>query len=982
MSETTPAVILPDSVALPRPEHPRPDFQREPWINLNGRWRFTFDPQNLGEQQRWYRHTPPTRASTARATSWASVASGASISARAEDPFGTEIVVPFPWESHLSGVCRPDYKGAAWYQRTITVPDDWADADASSGPRHATGLPGVEDSQTSTTGLGAKVRWRRRPFLCFGAVDWSAKIWVNGRFVAEHAGGYTPFDLDISHYVRPGRSATLTVRVWDACDADTPLGKQTQNWYTHSGGIWQTVWLEGRAAAYLTHVHVTPDLEAGRATFRVGIARALEAEASEIAGPYRLRVASVDGAFPDVEQLIAEGRDEAEVEVAVPDPKPWSPESPHLYDCTVTLEGPEGNSDAVSTYFGLRSVARARWNENPFEYVLFNGEPVYLRGALDQAFHPEGLHTYPSDDAIRADIELAKELGLNMLRCHIKVNEPRYYYWADRLGLLVMYDLPSADIYTPISRAHWEQTFRDALRRDYGHPSIFAWILFNETWGLEEHQTPASWQWVRQMYDLAKTLDQTRLVEDNSACLYDHVKTDINTWHFYIGDYSRARSHVERVVEQTHEGSSFNYVSGRYQHVEGASEYVQGSEPFLNSEYAGLGASGGDKDISYSFKFLTTELRRHAKICGYVYTELSDIEWEHNGFVNYDRSKKGFGYDAFFPGMTVADLNGADFVGLDCAPCRTLDPGGVFSAPVFVSHWDPRPLDDARLCWRVTIVDRFGDTHVVEENERPVSPRRYDVIDAGVIEVTLPDRPCLATIAVWLEDGDGTIRARNYVNADVHEPEIKGEIAAPPAPERTERGWAVRLLPDEYTASSHPQPALGPSGSKFGMGGAGWVEYTVPLPENVNPSAVRGLRVLFEAGARTAGSRLGWRNRRHGVNHYPQTDEERTLPTDLDVSLNGLSLGRTRLPDDPADARGVLSLHLHPDYEFASYGFLTRLSADADTTRRVLDAVQNSAITVRFEIPHGAGRTGGLNLYGSRMGAFPVAPTLFLDLEP
>jgi hypothetical protein len=274
------------------------------------------------------------------------------------------------------------------------------------------------------------------------------------------------------------------------------------------------------------------------------------------------------------------------------------------------------SADTVHTYFGLRTVSKGIWEDKPYEYVLLNGEPVYVRGALDQAFHPDGIHAYPSDEVIRGDVQAAKALGLNLLRCHIKINEPRYYYWCDRLGVLVMYDFPSASIYTPKARANWEHTFRAALERDYSHPSIIAWILFNETWGLEEHRTPASWRWVKEMFYLAKSLDRTRLVEDNSANLYDHVDTDINTWHFYIGDYDRARRHVERVVQQTHPGSSFNYVSNVYRHISESQEYTQRTQPLLNSEYGGLSAREGDKDVSYSFKFLTTELRRHDRICG------------------------------------------------------------------------------------------------------------------------------------------------------------------------------------------------------------------------------------------------------------------------------------------------------------------------------------------------------------------------------
>ena len=952
----------------PRPEHPRPDFLRQPWINLNGTWRFTFDPRNVGEQKRWHRVTHPDLKTQAGILN--------------SDPFGDEIVVPFPWQSQISGICDTEYKGAAWYQRVIEAPAAWGEEDARSAPRDARGLPGVEESATSAAAPGANVTWKIKPYLCFGAVDWSAKVWINGRFVGEHVGGYTGFEMDISRYVRPGKPATLTVRAYDACDADTLLGKQTEEWYTPSGGIWQTVWLEGRAPAHITHIHVTPDAEKGEALFSVSVA-GVEGR------PYRVSVVSPDGRFEDA-HIDAQGPRQVYVGVKIPNPHLWSPEHPNLYDALVRLtmeETVEENgssvvrhpsslpfSDEVATYFGLRTVARGRWKEKPYEYVLLNGEPVYLRGALDQAFHPQGLHAYPTDDAIRLDIQTAKDLGLNMLRCHIKINDPRYYYWADKLGVLMMYDLPSASLYTPTARAHWEAGFRDAFARDASHPCIFAWILFNETWGLEEHQTPASWNWVKQMFDLAKSLDSTRLIEDNSACLYDHVETDLNTWHFYIGNYDRARRHVERIVHQTYEGSPFNYVSHLYSHVEGASGFAQGTEPLMNSEYAGLGAEGGDKDISYTFKFLTTELRRHAKICGYVYTELTDLEWEHNGFVNYDRSAKEFGYDAFLPGMRVADLNGADFVGFDAAPCKTLPPGAAWSADTFISHWDKRPIENARLRWRVTSLNQFGESEFVDEGQRDVRPEQYDVTVGGRITVHCPDENGLLTVALWLEDERGNVRARNYVNIDVHD----GQPLAPVT--RTARGFALRFTPGDYLETSRPNPLVGAEGNKFVCGGSGWIEYAVSLPDGVNAEAVQGLRLMFEAGARTAHNRMGWkRTWRDTGASYPQT-EARKQGSEVMVSVNGVSIGRAALPDDPADARGVLSIHLYENFEFASYGFLTTLQADKETAQRVFAAAHNGELVVRFEVPRSTS-ANGLNLYGARMGATPVAPTLFLDME-
>lgn len=452
-------------------------------------------------------------------------------------------------------------------------------------------------------------------------------------------------------HVQPGQPATITVRAYDVAAADTLIGKQVERWYTQTGGIWQTVWLEGRPAATIEQIQIHADVRVGTASFTVSVASTATAMLT----------------------------------VRVPEPHAWSPEDPFLYDCTVHLEPLDGGeTDSIGTYFGLRSISTGCWEDRPYQYVLLNGEPVYLRGALDQAFHPDGVYRYPSGDAIHADIQAAKDLGLNMLRCHIKINDPRYYYWADRLGMLIMYDIPNFDLYTPTARANWEGTLRAAIARDASHPSIIAWIIFNETWGLEEHDRPVSWARVALMVALTKMLDPTRPVEDNSTNKYDHFVTDLNSWHFYIDEYGRARRHIQHVVDQT-------FVSGRHSQAPEAVTYVQGTQPLLNSEYAGIGACSGDLDVSYSFKFLTTELRRHDKICGYVYTELTDVEWEHNGYLNYDRSPKEWGYDAFVPGMRLADLNGTDMVGLDCPPCQTLRPGSTFRAQRNCLPWSATP---------------------------------------------------------------------------------------------------------------------------------------------------------------------------------------------------------------------------------------------------------------------------------------------------
>ena len=888
-----------------RPEHPRPYFQRADWQSLNGPWRFAFDPDLIGEQMRWYLpstgqianlYGPPRHGGAKNLT----------------------INVPFPWESKLSGVERSDYKGAAWYEREVFVPGEWAG---------------------------------RRVFLNFEAVNWQARVWVNGILAGENDNGYLPFSIDLSRFVEPGETAYVVVRAFDVADASTMVGKQVPRWYTYSSGIWGSVWLEARAESHIKNVRVTPDVAGEQAQMRFDLSIAE-------AGAFTLAVTAKDGAFPTANFPVdlPAGDQQIEMTIPVPDPQLWSPETPFLYDFVAELRAADGTVDSVESYFGMRTVGRAKWDGKAYEYILLNDEPVYLRGALDQAFHPDGLHSYPSDDVIRGDIQLAKDLGLNMLRCHIKINDPRYYYWADRLGLLIMYDIPCADLDTPAMRRMYEAALPRAIARDFNSPSIFAWVLFNETWGLTEHRMDHSHRWVQEMVALARSLDQTRLIEDNSPCHYNHVETDINSWHYYINDYPQVRKHIQMVVDETFPGSPFNYVG----------DFVQSEAPLMNSEYGGIAAKSGDQDIAWCFKYQTSELRKHDKICGYVYTELDDIEWEHNGFVNYDRSAKEFGYETFVPDMTVADLNGADFVGIDAPPCQTVRPGANIDMSTFVSHWGA-PMASAQMKWQLDFTDRFGVKRTHESGVIDLQPKRFGVSDAGTLTLTMPDEPGLATLALVLTDETGAIRARNYVNVEV-------QAEAPIMAEPTEQGWAVRFAPGAFARTSWPRTFSDEAEARFSATGSGWVEYRVALPAEIDAAKIASMRLLMEAGARAGFAKVNWPQKTFGHN-YPQTESDRSTPSDMTISVNGIVVNTVRLPDDPADARGVLSHHAGVDP--GAYGYLIDVPVGGEALASI--ASGGNEIVLRFEVAADAEYPGGLAFYGAARGSLPVDPTLLIE---
>jgi len=588
---------------MPRPEHPRPDCCRSPergWTSLDGRWDFRFDPGGVGETENW-----PAGAAQ----------------------FDRQVIVPFPWESHL-----------AWGTEAWAGNENWFSTQAYLDPGSVT-------KDNYTTAPRHTIGWYRRDvavpehrhderlWLHIGAADWEVKVWINGQLVGEGRSGYVPFACDVTDAVAAvaDRTAVIVVRVHDPQGTeDKPLGKQ-HKWYTTASGIWQPVWLEVRPERHITQVHLTPHLEPA------GVECAIETNTDAAGLSCRIQVHHETGT------LVADHGDPCDWAHSVlisGDLRPWHPDDPHLYNVTVQLLDGETVLDEVHTYFGLREVGVAPLYENGPKYITLNGKPIYLKGALDQSFNPWGVYAWRSDEDIIRDLTLAQEAGFNFLRIHIKPEDPRFLYWADRLGMLIMYDFPNLgyDGYGEVGCERWEWTFRELVARDFNHPCIFAWVLFNETWGLgfkEYAGDESRHEWVKRMFRLAKELDPSRLIEDNSACSYDHVLTDINSWHFYLNDYEQAKEHIEKVVAETYPGSPFNYVGGN----------AQGDEPCMNSEYGGISARMGDLDVSWCFKFLTDLLRKQEKVCGYVYTELQDIEWECNGIVNYDRSRKDFGYE-------------------------------------------------------------------------------------------------------------------------------------------------------------------------------------------------------------------------------------------------------------------------------------------------------------------------------------------------
>ncbi len=935
---------------LPRPEYPRPDRQRGyvhgvDWLNLNGPWEFRFDGERCGIQQRWYdadANAWPEQIIVPFC--WESLAAWGEADARGNDNFFARRVFKNPLE--VNGL---NYRYAAryevgWYRRTVVVP-----------PTEA---------------------WQgKRVILTIGAADFFTEAWCNGVSLGRNEGGFLPFEFDLSDCLKPNAEGALeahiVLRVEDPMDNhEQPVGKQW-GWYCSASGIWQTVYLEPRANSYIERFECTSDLEKRQAHFRVF---------TRGGSRLKLEIESPDGSHLSREMPVE--ANQAELTVDIDPVLAWDPTHPQLYGLVLELEQEDcGNpADRVRSYFGMRSLS-AMVVEDPMApaALCLNGQAIYLRGALYQSYHAEGVYTAGDVQALKDDIIYAKRVGFDLLRIHIKIDDPLVLYYADTMGMLLMADFPNfgegGD--TPLGRRRFEEMMRGAIERDFNHPSIVAWCLFNETWGfggqsefvdlinpkpsnvpkVASAQGPAvklanqsAYAWVETMWNLAKELDSTRLVEDMSVVAWEHLQyyghgaTDINSWHFYTDDYQKARKHIQEVVEETYAGSSFNYVPG----------FTQGTQPLMNSEYGGVGALDGDRDVSWSFKFLTNELRLHGKLSAYIYTELHDVEWERNGFLNYDRTPKDFGYEPMM-------VNQGDVLPIEAPPITRCQPSQQLAVKVFSSHFSRRRLEKVDLYWRLSGMDSLGWLYDdMASGSKPVDFTHLRVQLAEEIVLNFPAETMLCALWVRAMTPDGLLVARNYVQFFVdaglsHRQRVNDRLVL--------RLEAHEWASDAWTVSGSTREAALSAGSCYGTG-HGYFEWHFPL----SPEELEGLtriRILAEASSHREGT--------------PQTDSF-AQPTTLQVHLNGILIFQSVLPNHPHDARGALSCLRGAT---GAYGYLIKSTIEGEALREILAEVEASSgdggqriLRLRFGVPES--ELGGLTVYGSQCGRYPIPLTLIL----
>jgi hypothetical protein len=637
--------------------------------------------------------------------------------------------VPLPWQAQFDDLRLAN--GTAWYRRHFDY---------------------------TSAGEGVAI-------LHFGAVDYFASVWLNGRKLGDHEGGYLPFEFDVTDALVAGDNE-LVVRAVDPGDdrsrypdmpfSEIPHGKQS--WYGPIGGIWQSVWLEGRAAVHLHSLRLLPQPATGVIEIAARLSGELPAGASLTAtvfDPAGQQVAEV--------ALDAGGRGQAQLPAS---PALWSPDAPNLYRVRVTLAGAGGEQDVLEDTCGFRTV------ESRDGRIYLNGEPIYLRGALDQSYFPETIYTVPSVEYLEDQARKAKALGLNCLRIHIKIEDPRYYEVADRLGLLVWTEIPNWVLLTPATHRRAEESFIGMVERDGNHPSIIIWTLINENWGTDLTRNPDHRAWLSDFWRWAKQIDPTRLIVDNSACKTNaHVTGDIEDYHPYkaIPDHA---DEWDKWVDQFADRDS------KWIWYPDCLDQRRPDLPLLVSEFGNWGLPNpetlnehgaepwwfqtghewgdgivhphamrhrfdyfGLKDVFGSFEqfleasqehmarslhYEISSMRLRPEIGGYVITELTDVHWECNGLLTMQREVK----HSLDPILTSVNQDNV-----------------VIVRP---QQWSGRPGERVRVELRAFGVNGPARDGVIEwcvggEQGRLPAP-------GGIIEALLPAPGMVKVEARWLHD--------------------------------------------------------------------------------------------------------------------------------------------------------------------------------------------------------------------------------------
>ncbi|MHA2392710.1 MAG: glycoside hydrolase family 2 protein [Promethearchaeota archaeon] len=595
---------------IPRPEYPRPQFVRENnWINLNGNWDFTFDDLDVGIKEKWYKK-------------------------EASNKFDKKILVPFCFQSELSGINDTSFHDIIWYRREFVIPKKFQD---------------------------------KRVLAHFGAIDYRCRVYVNGEHIDSNEGGYIGFSMDITQYVKEHN--VLVVKVEDPSqDLEIPRGKQywqreiERIFYPRISGIWQTVWLEFVSSdLYLKKVNLVPDIDKSELmvefklfgiefTDIVVLIEILFNEKVVTTEEFNLKF--LTNYYFDRKRLnriiFPKTRNRFKLKISIPKDKLylWDTDHPDLYDMYIKIFNKSTGSiyDVVKSYFGMRKISLSKNIEEYNKKILLNNKPIYQKLFLVQGYWPKGLYTAPSDDHIIKDIQYIKDFGFNGLRTHQKAFDPRFLYWCDKMGVLVWGEIGNSYIFTVDSQKRLINEFIAEIERDFNHPSIITWVPINESWGVYGSKgIKKRASYTQSLYNFIKSIDPTRLVVDDDG--WWHTVTDICTRHFY-DDVKELPKSFEDELQSHKQAVPEIYLK----------DFEYKGEPIVYSEMGGFGYDLHNKiekkwgygdlmeDEDELFKKVLNVLvefdKRKSWLQGFCYTELYDQFQEINGLLSIEREPK------------------------------------------------------------------------------------------------------------------------------------------------------------------------------------------------------------------------------------------------------------------------------------------------------------------------------------------------------
>ncbi|MEC0230428.1 glycoside hydrolase family 2 protein [Paenibacillus alba] len=566
-------------------DYPRPQFVRESWHSLNGEWDFRFDDENIGENEKWFE----------------------------EFEGDLKIMVPFTYETKASGIGEEAFHPQIWYHRLLEV---------------------------------QKEQESKRIILHFQAVDYIAKLWVNGTCVGQHQGGYAAFSFDITPYIQFGQSNSLVMKVEDSQSCTQPRGKQRwvkdnfECFYVQTTGIWQSVWLEFVAESYIKSVKMTPDLDSQSVRFEYQTHGELKQ------GQLRLetRISYKGKILKQTALIVDRPWLQLEVDLLHEANGPWkvikwSPQNPNLYDVEFVLFQDGVVIDHVYSYFGMRKISIEKGK------VLLNNMPIYQRLILDQGYWSDSHLTPPSEQALIEDIDAILAMGYNGVRKHMKIEDARFLYWCDVKGLLVWSEMAATFEFNDEAVETFTKEWIEIVRQQYNHPSIITWVPFNESWGIMQILTNRKQQnFTEGIYHLTKSMDPSRPVITNDG--WEHTVSDIVTLHDYVENGSEF---LQRYADKSPiVNNEWALNNGKYALAQG---YTYRGQPIIISEFGGI-AFQTDKGWGYGkqvvteeafierFRSITQAIKDIDYICGYCYTQVTDVQQEMNGLLTEDRRPK------------------------------------------------------------------------------------------------------------------------------------------------------------------------------------------------------------------------------------------------------------------------------------------------------------------------------------------------------